>query len=249
MTRAQAHLASVDRVLHLIGIADEALAGRRMRVEGERITIARHEKIALLLRTVDAEAWAPQALDLKKNDANWLAHEARLHEAIISRAMTQGTVVPIRPFTVFPDAAALEAAARSQYTRWRRTLTRIAGKAEWALHVYRGPHAIPPVRPYLLRTALARPQEAAPADDAAPKVARPLGDHVVQVWKACSALATAARRIDAHADPQQLFCATFLLPHSRNDALREALERLHPHAKALGLTYYLEGPRPAFNFV
>ena len=40
---------------------------------------------------------------------------------------------------LFTDTAELEDAARSQYTRWRRTLGRIAGKSEWALHVYRGP--------------------------------------------------------------------------------------------------------------
>ena len=244
MSRAQAPLAAVDRALHLVGIADDVLAGRRLRVEGERITISRFEKIALLLRTVDADTWAPQSLDLKKNDSSWLEREARLHEAIVSRAMAQGNVVPVRPFTVFPDSPSLDAGARSHYTRFRRSLARIAGKAEWALHIYRGPHRIPTSRPYLLRTTLARAPEETP-----PKVARPLGDHVIQVWKSCSALATAARRIDALVDPQQLFCATFLVPHGRTDGLREALERLHPAAKTLGLTYYLEGPRPAFNFV
>ena len=244
MSRAQAPLAAVDRALHLVAVADEALAGRRMRVEGERITITRFEKIALLLRTVDAESWGPQALDLRKSDAGWLEREARLHEAIVSRAMIQGNVVPVRPFTVFSDSPALDAGARSLYTRFRRSLTRIAGKAEWALHVYRGPHQIPLTRPYLLRTTLARPIEETPR-----KVSRPLGEHVVQVWKNCSSLATAARRIDALIDPQQVFCATFLVPQTRSDALHEALERLHPQAKALGLTYYLEGPRPAFNFV
>ena len=244
MSRAQAPLASVDRALHLVAIADEALAGRRMRVEGERITITRYEKIALLLRTVDADTWGPQSLELKRNDRHWLEREARLHEAIVSRAMVQGTVVPVKPFTVYPDSPALDAAARSHYTRFRRSLGRIAGKSEWALHVYRGPHRIPETQPYLLRTTLARPQE-----EPQRKVARALGDHVVQVWKSCSALATAARRIDGMTDAQQLFCATFLVPHGRNDALRETLERLHPAAKALGLTYYLEGPRPAFNFV
>jgi hypothetical protein len=244
MSRAQAPLASVDRALHLVGVGDESLAGRRMRVEGERITLMRFDKIALLLRMVDAADWATQSLDLKKNDAAWLEREARLHEAIVSRAMVQGTVVPVRPFTVFEDAQALDAGARSQYTRFRRSLARIAGKAEWALHVFRGPHRIPTGRPYLLRTTLARSSDETPK-----KVARPLGEHVVQVWKSCSTLATAARRIDVGGDQQQVFCATFLVPHTRTDALRETLERLHPQAKALGLTYYLEGPRPAFNFV
>ncbi|MBV8602245.1 MAG: hypothetical protein JO359_11840, partial [Candidatus Eremiobacteraeota bacterium] len=92
MSRAQAPLAAVDRALHLVGIADDGLAGRRLRVEGERITISRFERIALLLRTVDADTWAAQSLDLKKNDSAWLEREARLHEAIVSRAMAQGNV-------------------------------------------------------------------------------------------------------------------------------------------------------------
>ncbi|MBV8354712.1 MAG: GvpL/GvpF family gas vesicle protein, partial [Candidatus Eremiobacteraeota bacterium] len=183
MRRAQAPLAPVDRHLHLLGVADESLCGRRMRVEGERITVTRFEKIALLLRTVEADTWMPQSLELKKNDGPWLEREARLHEAILARAMAQGTVAPARPFTVFTDPPHLEAGAREQYTRWRRTLSRIAGKSEWALHVYRGPHGVPPTRPYLLRTTLARPHEGEQ-----PKVPRLLGEHVVQVWKACSGL-------------------------------------------------------------
>lgn len=244
MSRAQAPLASVDRALHLVGIADEELAGRRLRVEGERITITRYERIALLLRTVDSDVWTSPTLELKKNDASWLEREARLHEAIVARAMIQGTVVPVQPFTVFPDSEALGEATRTQYTRFRRSITRIAGKAEWAVHVYRGPHRLPEISPYLLRTSLARPNEEMPR-----KVQRPHGDHILQVWKSCSALATAARRMEALIDPHQLFCATFLVPQTRRDEFRETLSRLHPQAKELGLTYYLEGPRPAFNFI
>lgn len=245
MSRAQAPLASVDRALHLVGIADEELAGRRLRVEGERVSITRYERIALILRTVEADIWTSPTLELKKNDGSWLEREARLHEAIVARAMIQGTVVPVRPFTVFADSGALDEAARTHYTRFRRSITRIAGKAEWAVHVYRGPHRLPEISPYLLRTSLARPSE----DAAARKVLRPHGDHILQVWKSCSALATAARRMEALTDPQQLFCATFLVPQTRRDEFRETLTRLHPQAKELGLTYYLEGPRPAFNFI
>ena len=244
MSRAQAPLASTDRHLHLLGVADEALCGRRMRVEGERVTVTRFEKVALVLRGVDAEGWMPQALELRKNDAGWLEREARLHEAIVTRAMAHATVVPARPFTVFTDSSSLEARVREQYTRWRRSLSRLAAKSEWALHIYRGPHPVPAQRPYLLRTLLARAPESEQA-----KVPREQGEHIVHVWKTCSGLATAARRIDAMVDSQQLFSAAFLLPQSRGNAIRDALEQLLPQAKSLGLTYYLEGPRPAFNFV
>jgi hypothetical protein len=244
MSRAQAPLAAVDRAYHLIGVADEEFAGRRLRVEGERITFSRYEKIALLLRTVEADIWTPQTLDLKKNDSSWLTREARLHEAIVTRAMVQGTVVPVQPFTVYADSTSLEMATRAHYTRFRRSLTRIAGKAEWAVHVYRGPHRLPELTPYLLRTTMARPRE-----EANRKTVRPHSDHVMQVWKACSALSTAARRIEALTDPHQLFCGAFLVTQTRRDEFRETLEKLHPEAKELGLTYYLEGPRPAFNFI
>jgi hypothetical protein len=60
MSRAQAPLASIDRAYHLIGVADEEFAGRRLRVEGEKITFSRYEKISLLLRTVDADVWTTQ---------------------------------------------------------------------------------------------------------------------------------------------------------------------------------------------
>jgi hypothetical protein len=244
MSRAQAPLASVDRAYHLIGVADEEFAGRRLRVEGERITFSRFEKIALLLRTVEADIWTPQTLELKKNDSSWLVREARLHEAIVSRAMIQGTVVPVQPFTVYADSTSLDMATRAHYTRFRRSLTRIAGKAEWAVHVYRGPHRLPELTPYLLRTMMARPRE-----DANRKTVRPHSDHIMQVWKACSAVSTAARRIEALADSHQLFCGAFLVTQTRRDEFRETLEKLHPQAKELGLTYYLEGPRPAFNFI
>ena len=246
MSSAQARLRP-SRPLQFFGVGDAALAGRRFVIDGSRATAVPYQRVALLVRYVDEEAWSIDAIARYRADPQWLVGQAHVHETVLDRAMARGAVVPAPFLTFFENTAELNDRARHSYDRWRRSLTRISGKDEWAIHAYLGPHAVPRPRPYVLRMAPPRTRATTPsiAAHATVSAAESLG----KMWRACSALASASRPLDPATIPQQLFSAAFLLQRARVEPFREALERFTASAQDAGLTLYLEGPRPAYSFV
>ncbi len=239
-------VADSGRGFQFFGAADVSLVGKRFHVNGQRATAIGFDRLALLVRTVENAEWRPDIVARKRDDAQWVCEQAALHEAILDRAMSRGSVVPARFLSIFEQYSDLEALVRSNYDRWRRALSRIAGKEEWTLHVFAGPHVAPKHSPYLLRVKSTRSRTAAK------RLAEPGGpvdEAIAKTWRACTAIATASRHLESSADRRAVFGATLLVPATRIDLLKEAIERQALPARTLGLTYYLEGPRPPFNFV
>ena len=155
MSSAQARLRS-SRPLQFFGVGDAALAGRRFVIDGSRATAVPFQRVALLVRYVDEEAWSTDAIERQRADPHWLVGQAHVHETVLDRAMARGAVVPAPFLTFFESMAELSDCAQQSYDRWRRSLARISGKDEWAIHAYVGPHAVPRSNPYVLRMAPSR---------------------------------------------------------------------------------------------
>lgn len=230
------------KILHVLGVTDADVAGKRWTVDRSSIIALRVRKLAVLARYVDAQTWNPLTLDQMRGDLAWVAEQSRFHERVLARVMRVAPVVPVRFFTAYDSADGFAQAARENYQRWRRSLTRLRGKYEWRLRVYHGPHAPPNSQPCALHSAelIARPEPA----HMAPHIA----DHLIRLWKCCGALATAARSIDTTMEATRSFEAVFLLSDEGTRKFHEALTRWAACAKPLGLTYYVEGPRPPFTF-
>nr|MDQ6931519.1 GvpL/GvpF family gas vesicle protein [Candidatus Eremiobacteraeota bacterium] len=158
------------------------------------------------------------------------------------RAMHAGAVVPAQLCTVFEDRDQLDELARSNEQYWRKSLLRLAGKQEWCLHVYGGPHVASHHEPYLMRVSASVAQGEPPVDG-------PAGEHILSLWKACGALASGTRRIEPLSNPHYIFGGTFLLRRAHLRQFRAALMRYAVGAREFGLTYYLDGPHPPFTFV
>lgn len=229
------------KAVQLFGIASAQLAGRRFLADGKSVAAVAYGNLALVIRDVDAAEWNPQSLNSKLADPAWMAHQASVHQRVLERAMHAGPVVPARLCTVFADRDELDELVRSNSERWRKALLRLAGKQEWCLHVYDGPHVASHYEPYLMRVAAAATQQ--------PVFEGTAGEHLATLWKACGALASASRRIEPLANPRYLFGGTFLLRRARLREFRAALLRFAVVARELGLTYYLDGPHPPFTFV
>lgn len=226
--------------LQLFGVAPAQLAGRRFIVEGKKAAAVAIGNLALVIRELDSE-WSPGALEENLANRVWLSRQAALQQSVLERAMIRGPVVPAGLCTVLQGQAELEALARMNADRWSKSLVRLAGKQEWCLHIYAGPHLASHAEPYLLRVAPTSSQRA--------RLAGPYGDHLSTLWKTCGALSAGSRRIEPLANAHYAFGATFLLRRSRLREFRAALMRFAAAARENGLTYYLDGPHPPFTFV
>jgi hypothetical protein len=230
----------------LLAVCAPELAGRRLAIEGHRVQAIRFGRLALLLAFVDQHDYSLEEIERKRDDAGWLSSQARLLEQAVERARTNAAVLPMRLLTVFAHSGALEEAAREHYARWSRALTRLGPKRECVVHVYAGPHAPPGGEPYLVRISQRSSRTArVPALKADAAVAA----HALQLWGACTRVATATRRVQTGNRRGALWSAA-LLVNERDVATLAALVRGSAENGApLGVSAYVELPRAPFTFV
>lgn len=242
---AASRIHPVDRAVALFGVGAAELAGRRIVVDGRRVSAIRSGRLALLLSYVDRDAYAPLELERRRLDQAWQANEARLHERAIERASVHGSIVPFRPLTIVPDAAELDGYAREHAGRWARGLARFGDKRECTVHLFAGPHASPFDAPYLVRVASRSVRSTRPpVIDATPDVVAYAGD----LWRRATASARNVRRVDTKRRGS-VFSAALLLTQDAVVQLVTLLEESAPAGAALGVAVYLEGPRAPFSFV
>jgi hypothetical protein len=233
------------RAVLLFAVGSPELASRRYTIEGRRVQAIRFGRLALLLGYVDQAAYASEELERRRDDLPFLRTEARIHERAVERASALGAVAPVRLLSAFTHPAALEQYARENYARWSRSLTRLGEKRELVVHLFAGPHTPPGGEPYLLRvTARATRSTRAPHFKGDPAIV----EHTKALYRACSAAASSTRRVQAASHRGALFSAAYLLAPAGVDALRAALAEQSLAGAALGITAYLEGPRPPFSF-
>jgi hypothetical protein len=233
------------RAVVVLAACAPELAGRRLMVEGRRVQAVRFGRLALVLEFVDGSAYAPEAIERGRDDESWLAAEARLLEGAVERMRAHGAVLPMRLLTVFAHPEALEETAREQYARWSRSLSRLGTKRECVVHLFAGPHVPPGGSPYVLRVARRASRTGrAPAFKGESAVI----EHARRVWRECSEIATAARRI-AEGARGSLFSAAMLLEPEAVDPLGNVLDRAAEAGRPLGVSAYLETPRAPFSFV
>ncbi len=244
--RVQPRIYPAGRAVVFHGFGAPQLAGRRFVVDGRRFVAVRFGRLALLISFVDQAAYAPDEIERRRADSDWFRTEARYHERAVARASAMAPFVPGRLLTVFSHPLALEETAAESYARWSRSLTRLGGKREFTLHVFAGPHAAPGGEPYLLRVA-ARATRSTRVPT--PKLADDVAGALEEVRGSCEAQATALRRI-AGAPARGLIAAVvYLVDEEKCELLKMLVTKAALAGKALGLTYYLEGPRAPFSFV
>ena len=233
------------RAVLLYAFAGPELAGRRFSIEGRRVHAIRCGRLALLVGFADRETYAGDQLERRRGDANWLRTEARIHELAVERAGAHAPVVPARLLSVYGSSEALEQAIRAASVRWSRLLVRLAGKKEYVLHAFFGPHPAPAVESYLLRvSARAARSSRVPV----PKAPPPIASAVQALWKACAANAGAVRALQRPTTRGALGSVAYLLDEGGEETLRATLADAAAAGSALGITYYLEGPRLPFTF-
>jgi hypothetical protein len=214
-----------DRAAELFAVCEPELAGRRLSIEGRRVVAVPFDRFSLLLSYV----------------------EARVHERAVERASQHGAVLPMRSFTIVEKTSELEAYVSGHAVRWSRSLARLGGRRECAVHLYAGPHvSLFTNEPYSIRVARHVTRSTRlPVLAGTPDVV----EYAREVWQACTSVAQAARRIAPGERRGVLWSAVLLLAAADVTVIAKVLERSAVAGAALGVTTYLEGPRAPFSFV
>jgi hypothetical protein len=217
-----------------------------MTVDGRRAVVLRLGRLGLVTSAVDPREFAPAAIVRRRADRKWLREQARHHERVLERLRAEGNLCPAPFLTTYDGLEAFDEAARANYARWSRLLSRLSGKVEYGVHAFVGPHPLPDVEPYVLRVTRRASRTRVAARIRA--AATPLDAHARDLWEAVRAAAVATRRFDARGLRGFVFGATVLVDERGDLMLRAALSTLAPAGHALGVSVYLEGPRPPFSF-
>jgi hypothetical protein len=191
-------------------------------------------------------------------DLAWVSSVAVPHEAVVEHLAKNGTVVPMKLFTLFhSDERALEHVAK-QRKRIDRLVERIEGREEWGVRMLLDEVSA-------LRAARSEAQTAsggAPGaafllrkkkeQDAAREVIEHARDRADELFEVLAAKADDARRRPpppGEVGKRVLLDAAFLLPRRKTKAFGAAVRA---EAKKLSGRHYqltLTGPWPAYTFV
>ena len=230
----------------LLGVCAPELAGRKLVVDGRRISAIAYKRIALLVSFVDPAEYESEHLAGLRADPARFAIEARILEQAVERVSVSAAVVPVKALTVYRDPEALELAATENATRWSRVLSRLGAKRECVVHVYVGPHVPPGGEPFVARVSARSSRSGkAPALRGDERVVA----HAAKLWQACAETAIATRRVRSSPERNSLWTASFLVNESDVEAFELLVERSSEKGAPCGVTAHFEGPRLPYSFV
>ena len=260
-----------DTICYVYGIADPSLdlAGAPAGLEGRPVTLEPEGGIAAVVTRLDAAAYAPEAVEARSANVEWLGPRAVAHDRVLSWASDRGrgAVVPMPMFSMFRDADGVRAMLRDRVDALRRALDRVARGREYALRVFRiearlaeaigalspriaeleaAAAAAPPGQQYLLKRKLdAERKTEARAVSAA--VAREVLETLRErsLGAVSSPLPTG---VAADAPGVAVLNAAFLVAHDEFARFQEALTALAERYAPTGFHFDFTGPWPAYHF-
>jgi hypothetical protein len=211
----------------------------------------------LVSSDVPLTEYAPERIQQRLQDLNWVSRIALGHEAVVERfnRRTNATVIPMKLFTMFssPERARAELMARRQHLEG--VAKRIHGSEEWGVRIVRSrtppsKARLTPIRerPGAGAAFLAAKKHARDAAREQSKAAIGAAEHALVTL---GRLAKHARR---HVPPDgattpPLVDAAFLVPTTRRTRFKQAANREAERCVRAGAELTLTGPWPAYNFV
>ena len=230
----------------LLGVCVPELAGRKLVVDGRRVSAIAYKRIALLVSFVDPAGYEFERLASLRADPVRFAIEARILEQAVERVSVFASVVPVKALTVYADPEALELAAAEHGSRWSRVLSRLGAKRECVVHVYVGPHVPPGGEPFVARVSARSSRSGrAPSVRGDERVVA----HAAKLWQSCTETAIATRRVRPSPERNALWTASFLVNESDVEAFELLVERSSEKGAPCGVTAHFEGPRLPYSFV
>lgn len=208
------------------------------------------EGLWLLAAPAPLSRYGAEPIERGLRDLDWVSACALGHERVAEHFLGQGTLLPMKMFTLFTSEEAAVAQSRADARRVARLREKLRGRTEWGIRLRRREDAAP-ARPasrarsgreFLQRKAKARELSRGERSGDRARAER--------VFKALRKLAASSVRKELPEEAGRLLLdAVFLVDRSKAAALRRAVAR---DARALtrdGLDLVLTGPWPPYHFL
>jgi hypothetical protein len=246
--------------------AGDPLTADRTGVNGGHVELVEASGLAALVSRVPLADFGAEPLRRNLNDLGWLERVARAHEAVLERALSAGTVIPLRLCTIYDDLDSVRRMLDAEHERLAQVLDLLRGRQEYGVkllvdreRIVEAARARSPEPPegdvadrsaggaYLLRRRAER-QVRSLADS----LAAELADQVharLQDWAIDAVTRPAQNRELSGHEGEMLLNAAYLVDADRIDELRALVAELEEHHAALGARIEVTGPWPPYNFV
>jgi hypothetical protein len=234
----------------------------------------RPESMAVLVSAVDASTYAPEQVEARVGQLEWLAPRAEAHDRVVTAAADAAPVIPLPIFSLFRDEAAIRTMLAERRDELSRLFTHLRGAREYTVRIYRddamlnaalselsphirelesGAEQASPGQRYLLQRKLeeARRTElrrvSGEIAQAAYRALAPLARASVREPLPAATTAAEARGGGGSAQPA-ILNASFLVDDERLDDFRRALSELIALRAPAGCRVDFTGPWPAYHF-
>lgn len=234
-------------------------------VEGDRpVEIVRHGDLAAVTSRVPLAEFGAEPLKRNLNDVGWLERTARAHQAVLDRALSGGSMVPLRLCTVYNDDDAVRAMLDRERESLTAALDRLRARTEWGVKLIADPGATPPAdagdgepAPKLgapgagsaflarkRRDRVARADTRRLTQEAARAIHARLREHAA----AATVLRPPPRELSPGAG-QLVLNGSYLVDVARAGEFRALATELGERHAASGLRVEVTGPWPPYSFV
>jgi len=258
-----------DHVIYIYGIvaAGGDAASAPPGLDGAPVQLQRVGDVAALCSALDGDLYRSDMVEAQSADVAWVAPRAVAHDAVLSWASDAGAVVPLPMFTLFRDAAGVDAMLSVRAPELRVTLERLAPAQEFGVRVFRidavlaehvaelspaiaelehSARQANPGQRYLLERK-ADAQRAVELRRAAADVARNVY-HVLEGHAVASASDALPAQESSKGAGTAVLNAYYLVRRDALDPFRAALTSLSERYEPLGFRFDFTGPWPPYHF-
>ena len=259
-----------DRLLYVYGIVRRGFDPTRAPagMDEEPVFVLEDGQLAALASRVPVALYAPEIIENKSGDVQWLSPRAMAHDRVLTWAQEHGGVIPLPMFSMWGSDAALADSLRERTPDLTRSFDRVQDADEFGLRAHRqdavmlaaipdidpemaASHreaaAAPPGQRYLLERKLADRGKAA-VRAASQRMARDLFETLRPLARE-ALTRPLVPPAGAVAEATLVLNAAFLVDRARLDAFRAAVASQIAALQPRGLVFDFTGPWPPYNFV
>ncbi len=135
-TRQMRHTLAVILYLYAIGRRGHPLPGAVEAIDGSAAVVSFEEDdLAAFCTAVDDQTFSQETIDARSKDLEWLGAIGYRHQNVMAALMREGTIIPLRAFSLFRSEESVREHLRSQHKEFASLLARLDGKQEWTLRI------------------------------------------------------------------------------------------------------------------